>query len=88
MQPYLKNATSWLLLFVMAPLLAACSSMPQSASPVVEPPAIPALSPELKREPLPSGSYWANVIKWRKTWDETLKSLESKSEDSKPNTSH
>lgn len=74
---FVKRSGLLMLLCVMALLLAACSSAPQQPSPplVVAPPAIPKLSPDLSKEPLPSGSYWGRVISWRKTWDETLKSL-------------
>lgn len=84
----LKNAAKLLLLCVMGWMLAACSSMPPADSPPAIPaPSIPPLSAELKREPLPSGSYWANVIKWRQTWDETLKTSQPKSEASSAHTS-
>lgn len=74
---FVKNRGLLLTLCVMLLLLAACSSAPQQPLPplVVAPPSIPKLSPELRKEPLPSGSYWARVIKWRKTWEETLKTL-------------
>lgn len=85
----MKNAAKLLLLSMMGMMLAACSSMPPAVSPpVVAPTVIPPLSVELKREPLPSGSYWARVTKWRATWDETLKTLQPKSEVSSSPTSH
>lgn len=84
----MKNALARLLLCAMGMTLAACCSMPPADSPPAIPaPAIPQLSAELKKEPLPSGSYWANVTKWRKTWDETLKTSQPKSEASSVHTS-
>lgn len=80
MKSLLKNAARLLTLFVMGMWLAACSSLRPANTPPPAIPAIPALSAELKREPLPSGSYWENVIKWRQTWDETLKTSQPKSE--------
>lgn len=88
MNKFLSNAARLLLLCVMGLLLAACSSTPHASSPPsVAPPAIPPLSPELKREPLPTGSYWNSVTQWRKTWGETLKTLQPKSEASSGSTS-
>lgn len=85
----LKNAARLLLLSAMVMMFAACSSMPPADSPPAIPaPSIPPLSNELKKEPLPSGSYWANVIKWRQTWDETLKASPPKSEASSAPTPH
>lgn len=78
---FVKRSGLLALLCVMVLLLAACSSAPlQPSQPpvVVAPPSIPKLSPELSKQPLPSGSYWARVISWRKTWDETLKTLPPK----------
>lgn len=87
MNKWIMNAARLLLLSLMVQLLEACSSTPHVSSPPnVAAPTIPALSPELKREPLPTGSYWAGVMQWRKTWDETLKTLQLKSEASSGST--
>lgn len=83
-----RSAARLLSLCVMGLLLAACSPLQPKSSTSVQAPAIPVLSPELKKEPEPTGSYFQRVTQWRKAWAETLKTLEPKSEDSKPSTGH
>lgn len=83
-----KNALGLLWLFVLVMIAGGCSSVPHDPSPpVVPPPVIPLLSPELSVVPIPSGSYWDSVTKWRQTWDEALKTLRLKSEASNAPTS-
>lgn len=71
------KSAKWLILSVLVMLSVGCSSpkLLGSAPEVVPPPAIPPLSPELKVEPKPSGSYWGSVMEWRKAWREKLKTL-------------
>jgi hypothetical protein len=77
---FTKSAARLTWLSLLAAALVGCSSAPPQPLPpaVVPPPAIPRLSPELSKEPLPSGSYWERVTRWRKDWAETLKTLPPK----------
>jgi hypothetical protein len=79
----LRSSVLLLLLLVSLLLSSGCSNLPQKATApaVVKEAAIPKLSAELRKEPLPSGAYWQRVTQWRKVWEETLRTLPPRSED-------
>lgn len=79
MQHTLRNKKLLPLLLTVLALASGCSTPPTVSPPVVvKESEIPKLSDELKREPKPSGSYWAAVTQWRKDWEAVLKTLQLK----------
>lgn len=79
--PVKSSAKLKLLSLLVALSASACSPLPPKPAlpaPAVKDSVIPALSPELSKEPLPSGSYWGAVTQWRKEWGDTLKTLPPK----------
>jgi hypothetical protein len=89
MTKFTRSVATLLLLPLLVLALAGCSPLQPRKSPSsVAAPVIPPLSPELKKEPEPSGSYWKRVTEWQKVWGETLKTLQPKSEVSSGSTGH
>lgn len=76
-----------LLWMMLALLVTSCATQLSNSPATGSEAAIPPLSPELKREPKPSGSYWSSVTEFRKAWEERLKTLRLKSEGSSNSTS-
>lgn len=86
---FMKNAACLRLpsLLLLLAVTSCGSTLPPQALLVVPEAAIPSLSAELKKPPLPSGAYWSDVTQFRKDWQDTLKALPPKSGASSPSTS-
>lgn len=75
-----RSVWQLLLSLLLALSVTSCATTPKPSPPVVVPEAaIPKLPSEMRKAPEPSGAYWSRVMRWRKDWQETLKTLQPKS---------